>query len=486
MHGPGRTISPTLHTRTIGRAAAYAAHSFAAAARSLSPTLQHGYAAMFDAPSSSSPMQLVPGEDVRGARATPTVRPAEAAPARAPRHHTVIGMGIVAPQARRGAVYLNRRHQRRRRRSPPHEEVWHAFKACAHALAHPCACAAALCGRAREQLAHCDALFRDPATHQRTWWPAWLAAYVPLLIWVGVSVLSTSVMVLFRAHVFRGLDALSVALRELGVLGRVAFGALIFATTFPPMPLYSTLVVLSGFAFGRWQGFVVSYVAALSGACAVFLLSRSLLHGWMMRMLRHAGGLHKVVRAIERQPRLLFLVRLAPYPYNLLNTLLASSSVLTLRTYLGCTALALPKLLVHTSIGASIQSFAAYQDEARERRGGALHQGATYVGAALCVGLFVYLSWMANRAVDELDEDAELESLEDDLSDEDDKASLIGSPRTPSTASLRRVSSPKRRTTPLDRRARPPLPTPQHSHHALVDPIAELEAAAEGHENTIL
>ena len=93
---------------------------------------------------------------------------------------------------------------------------------------------------------------------------------------------------------------------------------------------------------------------------------------------------------------------------------------------------------------------------------------------------------MTNRAVDELDEDAELESLEDDLSDEDDKASLIGSPRTPSTASLRRVSSPKRRTTPLDRRARPPLPTPQHSHHALVDPIAELEAAAEGHENTIL
>jgi uncharacterized membrane protein YdjX (TVP38/TMEM64 family) len=61
---------------------------------------------------------------------------------------------------------------------------------------------------------------------------------------------------------------------------------------------------------------VYSYAAALSGAVLVFAASRSFLRTPMIKLLARSGGLKKVVRAIEKRPKLLFLIRLSPYPYN--------------------------------------------------------------------------------------------------------------------------------------------------------------------------
>jgi uncharacterized membrane protein YdjX (TVP38/TMEM64 family) len=63
----------------------------------------------------------------------------------------------------------------------------------------------------------------------------------------------------------------------MGVEGKLIFLLLIFITTIPPLPLYSTLMVLSGYTFGVWEGFVVSYVASLLGAVLVFVISRTVL-----------------------------------------------------------------------------------------------------------------------------------------------------------------------------------------------------------------
>jgi len=54
------------------------------------------------------------------------------------------------------------------------------------------------------------------------------------------------------------------------------------------------LIILSGFTFGLIQGFIVSYIAALSGAIMVFVLSRTFLRGWMRGLLEKSGGLKKV------------------------------------------------------------------------------------------------------------------------------------------------------------------------------------------------
>lgn len=125
-----------------------------------------------------------------------------------------------------------------------------------------------------------------------------------------------------------------------------------------------------------------------------------------------------------------------------MNTLLASSPTLSLKTYTLCTALALPKLLVHTGLGTSIQNFAAYHgaaststnnnstiisgegtgnstangevqpvDSEATAKAERIKQIAGFVGVGLCIGIFLYLLVVARRAVDELDdEDGDLES----------------------------------------------------------------------------
>lgn len=164
---------------------------------------------------------------------------------------------------------------------------------------------------------------------------------------------------------------------------------------------------------------MISYSAALSGAVIVFLLSRHYLRESMTRLLSHTISLKRVVRAIEKRPKLLLLIRVAPYPYNLMNVLLASSHTLSFETYFTCTALSLIKVLIHTSVGSGIHSFAGYHavlpegldggedgiGRSDEPENDGLAKAWTVTGIVLCFAIFVYLSYVARRAVDDELED---------------------------------------------------------------------------------
>jgi membrane protein YqaA with SNARE-associated domain len=194
-----------------------------------------------------------------------------------------------------------------------------------------------------------------------------------------------------------------------------------------PVPLYSTLIVLSGYTFGAWAGAVLSYCAALTGAFVVFMLSRYLFRRLITRWLSSATSVKRVARAIEKRPQLLFLIRLAPYPYNVMNCLLGASPTLTLRTYLVCTALSLFKVIIHTALGSSIHSFARYHVQPKpshdtapdgghdvsQSDGDASAEGenpigfyAKIAGVTLAIGVFIYISVVARKAInDELGDD---------------------------------------------------------------------------------
>jgi hypothetical protein len=99
-----------------------------------------------------------------------------------------------------------------------------------------------------------------------------------------------------------------------------------------------------------------------------------------------------------------------------MNVLLASSSSLSLACYFWCTALALPKLVVHVSIGTTLHNFASAhpngaheagsaEEEAREAEGRRTKSIAGIIGIALCLGVLFYLLYVARKAVDEFDED---------------------------------------------------------------------------------
>ncbi|RIB11696.1 snare associated Golgi protein [Gigaspora rosea] len=135
---------------------------------------------------------------------------------------------------------------------------------------------------------------------------------------------------------------------------------IIFLTTFPLVFGYSTLITLSGFIYGFGFGFLISYVAALTGAVTVFCLSRKWFKKPVRKWLNRNKSMSAVVRAVEKKGfKLLFLIRIAPYPYNILNMLL-SATHLSLSTFTAATALSLFKLMIHVWIGSKMSSFSAF------------------------------------------------------------------------------------------------------------------------------
>lgn len=169
-----------------------------------------------------------------------------------------------------------------------------------------------------------------------------------------------------------------------------------------------------------------------------------------------------------------------------MNTLLASSPTLTLRTYTLCTALALPKLLVHCALGTSIKNFAAYNGAAASSQPAPspLGNGSSsedrppmigydpstdasssgnaetikhifgFVGLALCVGIFIYLFSVARKAVDEeLDDEDDMDEygivLSDEGSEEEDEEDEEGSELDRDELSIARMSNESSKETSL-------------------------------------
>ncbi|KAG8932985.1 hypothetical protein FRC02_000259 [Tulasnella sp. 418] len=241
--------------------------------------------------------------------------------------------------------------------------------------------------------------------------------WLPLGLWILTTIGFFVAIGWWRTEVFDGLEQLSNWIREQGYQGQAILFFLIFLTTFPPMPLYSTLIMLSGYCLGAYQGAVISYFAALSGAIAVFLLSRAYFRSCINDMIVNAPvSVKRAIRVVEKQPKLLFLIRLSPYPYNLMNALLASSRI-SFTTYTSCTALSLFKVLIHTTIGASIHKFSDYHTHSGKGDNSATEDSEsdtnfmnrvwTIVGVVMCVALLVYLSWVARKAVNDADDEDE-------------------------------------------------------------------------------
>lgn len=175
--------------------------------------------------------------------------------------------------------------------------------------------------------------------------------------------------------------------------------------------------MLAGYTYGPSIAFLISYFSSLIGAVIVFLLFRHLVPTSVASSLL-PPSLKRVVRAIEQRPSIFLLIRIAPYPYNVLNAVLGSSSRMSIWQYGGTTALSLLKVIVHTTLGSEIRSFAELHAEPDPEEPEDLTAGEinwkevwTIMGIVLCVGLFIYLAIVAHRAVDEecVDEEGELE-----------------------------------------------------------------------------
>jgi len=170
-------------------------------------------------------------------------------------------------------------------------------------------------------------------------------------------------------------------------------------TAFPPVPAYGIITVFCGVVYG-WYGFIPFFVGALLGADLTFLFFRKVSQGYAHRIMIENPKIAAVVWAVERRGfQLLFLIRLAPYPFSLMNAILASSKVPFWQFNLA-TMFTLPKMLVNIGLGAHLRDFAEFFQHPTL-------QGWLMFGffSGLAAFVFVYVGWIGMKEIRQLEKE---------------------------------------------------------------------------------
>ncbi|KAI9033829.1 snare associated Golgi protein-domain-containing protein [Phycomyces nitens] len=221
----------------------------------------------------------------------------------------------------------------------------------------------------------------------------------------------SSIMYHYRRELLEGLETLSNTVKDMGTSGYLLIAGLIFLSAFPPMLGYGTYQTLSGFTFGFARGFPISYFGALFGAVSCFLISRIWLKDRVRRFMAGYPNLQAVVKAVEKKGfKLFILIRLSPYPFNMLNMLFAATDISLYHFTLG-TAITLTKIALHVYIGANLTSFAKHvlgeEEELtdEEKRSDMVRYIAAGVGSILAFGVMGYVYVVAKQAVKEASEE---------------------------------------------------------------------------------
>ncbi|CAG8479584.1 8303_t:CDS:2 [Paraglomus brasilianum] len=158
----------------------------------------------------------------------------------------------------------------------------------------------------------------------------------------------------FEEPIMKALAPLAETVRS-SRYGYFIMGGLIALSSFPPLPGYSALILVCGFIYGFPLGFVPAFAGAVIGAIGSFWLFRKALTGYVKRLLAKQGKFAALSLAVEEGGfKIIFLIRLSPFPYTYSNAFFASLHTVSFPTFLLATVLSLPKLLVHIFIGSRL------------------------------------------------------------------------------------------------------------------------------------
>ncbi|CAL1411494.1 unnamed protein product [Linum trigynum] len=139
-----------------------------------------------------------------------------------------------------------------------------------------------------------------------------------------------------------------------------AWGPLVLAVAYIPLTILavpaSVLTLGGGYLFGLPIGFVADSFGATIGACAAFLLGRTLGRSMVVAKLKDYPQFRSVAIAIERSGfKIVLLLRLVPLlPFNMLNYLLSVTPVsfmeYMLASWLGMMPITLALVYVGTTL----------------------------------------------------------------------------------------------------------------------------------------
>lgn len=140
------------------------------------------------------------------------------------------------------------------------------------------------------------------------------------------------------------------------VLAPLAFLCIYALAVTLAFPVASVLTVFGGFLFGWLLGGVLVAFAATIGACAIFLIARSALGGFLRE--RVSGRAARIAQGFEDNAfGYLLVLRLTPiFPFVLINIAMAMSRI-DLRTYAAATFIGiLPGTFAYAWLGQGVDS----------------------------------------------------------------------------------------------------------------------------------
>ncbi len=151
-------------------------------------------------------------------------------------------------------------------------------------------------------------------------------------------------------------NALSVV-ADLGPAGPAALAIFYIGAAVFMVP-GSILTLGAGFLFGIPIGILTVWVGATLGACAAFLVGRTVARAWVKARIGAHPRFAAVDEAVAREGlKIVLLLRLSPlFPYNLLNYALGLTRI-SFRDYAVATALGMiPVMLMYVYLGAAARS----------------------------------------------------------------------------------------------------------------------------------
>ncbi|KAF9092060.1 Transmembrane protein 64 [Mortierella sp. GBA35] len=159
-----------------------------------------------------------------------------------------------------------------------------------------------------------------------------LPATIRPWFWVGLFILFTAIgvgiFVGFHTRIFQLLESVATVIKKLG------------------------------YVYGFGLGLFITYTSALLGSIACFYLCRRWFKTQVRSLIAKKQKMKSVVKAVEKRGfKLMLLIRLAPYPFNLMNALLSATHI-PLSTFALATAISLTKLTLHVYIGSTLSSLA--------------------------------------------------------------------------------------------------------------------------------
>ena len=186
----------------------------------------------------------------------------------------------------------------------------------------------------------------------------------------------------------------------LGVWGPIVVAAFYIAACVLLVP--GSLVTLgAGVLFGVVVGTITVSIGSTLGACAAFLVGRTLARDWVAKKVTEAPKFAAIDAAVARQGfKIVFLTRLSPiFPFNLLNYAYGLTNVPFWKYALASWIGMLPGTVMYVYLGSAARSLT--EVAAGEVSGGGAQRVLFWVGLAATLIVVVLVTRIARKAVRE-------------------------------------------------------------------------------------